>query len=250
MSERAVLITGASRGIGAAIARAFAAAGDRVAVHYAQRADAANGVVASLQGEGHVAVGADLADPEATHGMVGAAIDGLGGLDVLVNNAGVFEPHPITATTYEEWQRGWSTTLDVNLVGAANVTWCAVRHMAANGGGHIVNVSSRGAFRGEPDHPAYGAAKAGLIAFGQSLAQALGPHGIYVTAVAPGFTETEMAAEYLAGEQGDRRRAESPLGRIATPEDVAAAVMFLASPGAEMATGTVLDVNGASFLRM
>ena len=138
--------------------------------------------------------------------------------------------------------------LGVNLVGAANVTWCAVQHMA--GGGHIVNVASRGAFRGEPKAPAYGASKAGIIAFGQSLARALGPLGIAVTSVAPGFTETDMAADELVGEKGDVRRAESPLGRVATPEEVAAAIVFLASPEAVMASGTVLDVNGASYLRM
>ena len=118
------------------------------------------------------------------------------------------------------------------------------------GGGRIVNVSSRGAFRGEPRHPAYGASKAGLIAFGQSLARALGPHGISVTSVAPGFTETDMAGDELVGEGGDARRAESPLGRVATPEEVAAAVVFLASPEATLASGTVIDVNGASYLRM
>jgi 3-oxoacyl-[acyl-carrier protein] reductase len=111
-------------------------------------------------------------------------------------------------------------------------------------------VSSRGAFRGEPTHPAYGASKAAIVSLGQSLARALGPHGISVTSVAPGFVETDMAAEALAGETGDRRRAESPLGRVATPEEVAAAVVFLASPEATMASGSVLDVNGASFLRM
>ena len=118
------------------------------------------------------------------------------------------------------------------------------------GGGRIVNVASRGAFRGEPDQPGYGASKAGLIAFGQSLARSLGPRGIAVTAVAPGFTETDMAADELSGESGVRRRAESPLGRVATPGEVAAAVLYLASPEAEMASGTVLDVNGASYLRM
>jgi 3-oxoacyl-[acyl-carrier protein] reductase len=169
---------------------------------------------------------------------------------VLVNNAGVFEPsHPITDTTYEEWREAWERTLAINLVGPANASWCAVRHMLGAGGGRIVNVSSRGAFRGEPEHPAYGASKAGLIALGQSLARALGPHGIAVTAVAPGFTETDMAADALAGERGAARRAESPLGRVATPEEVAAAVLFLASPDAELTSGTVLDVNGASYLR-
>jgi 3-oxoacyl-[acyl-carrier protein] reductase len=247
--DRAILVTGASRGIGAAVARLFAAGGERVAVHYGANRERAEQVLASLPGTGHVLVGADLEDPYAVRRMVDAAAEGLGGLDVLVNNAGVFEHHPITETTYEQWQSGWEHTLGVNLVGAANVTWCAVQHMA-EGGGHIVNVASRGAFRGEPHAPAYGASKAGMIAFGQSLARALGPHGISVTSVAPGFTETDMAGDELVGEKGVARRAESPLGRVALPEEVAAAVVFLASPEATMASGTVIDVNGASYLRM
>jgi 3-oxoacyl-[acyl-carrier protein] reductase len=249
-TDRAVLVTGASRGIGAAVARAFAENGDRVAVHYGTRRGVAGEVLATMAGDGHVVVGADLADPVAVRAMVDAAAEGLGGIDVLVNNAGIFMPHPIVDSTYEAWQQAWHETLAVNLVGAANVTWCAVRHMLEAGAGRIVNVSSRGAFRGEPEQPAYGASKAGLVAFGQSLARALGPHRIAVTTVAPGWTQTDMAAETLAGPRGDEIRTESALGRVATAEDVAAAVVFLASPGAEMATGTVVDVNGASFLRM
>jgi len=245
---RAVLVTGASRGIGAAVAQAFAAAGDQVAVHYGARREAAMQVRESLPGEGHVVAGADLADPEAVRRMVEEVAAALGGIDVLVNNAGVYEPHAANETTYEEWQAAWKHTLGVNLIGAANVTWCVLRHMGA--GGRIVNVASRGAFRGEPNHPAYGASKAGLIAFGQSLARALGDRRIAVSAVAPGFVETEMAAEELEGESGRRRRAESPLGRVARPEEIAAAVLYLASPEAELASGTVLDVNGASYLRM
>ena len=241
-------MTGASRGIGVAVATAFAGSGDRVAVHYGSREDAARDVLASLPGEGHLVAGADLLDAGAVRRMVDEVAEAFGGIDVLVNNAGIFEPHPITDTSYFEWQESWRRTLGVNLIGAANVTWCAVQHMG--GGGRIVNVASRGAFRGEPDQPGYGASKAGLIAFGQSLARALGPRGIAVTAVAPGFTETDMAADELSGESGVRRRAESPLGRVATPEEVAAAVLYLASPEAEMASGTVLDVNGASYLRM
>jgi 3-oxoacyl-[acyl-carrier protein] reductase len=247
---RAVLVTGASRGIGAAVASAFASAGDRVAVHYGANADKAHDVAASLPGDGHVVVGADLGDPDAVRRMVDEAAAELGGLDVLVNNAGVFEQHPITETSYEEWQQAWQRTLAVNLVGAANVTWCAVQHMVRRGGGRIVNVSSRGAFRGEPRQPGYGASKAGLIAFGQSLARALGPHGISVAAVAPGITDTDMAADALTGAGGDARRAESPLGRLATTGEVAAAVLFLASPEAEFASGSVLDLNGASYLRL
>jgi NAD(P)-dependent dehydrogenase (short-subunit alcohol dehydrogenase family) len=243
-----VLVTGASRGIGAAVAHAVAASGDRVGVHYGSRRDAAVAVRDALPGDGHVVAGADLADPQAVRQMVDEVAEALGGIAVLVNNAGVFEPHAATETTYEEWQKAWTHTLSVNLIGAANVTWCALQHMGP--GGRIVNVSSRGAFRGEPNHPAYGASKAGLIAFGQSLARALGSRQISVTAVAPGFVETDMAATELAGESGRRRRAESPFGRVATPEEIAAAVHWLASPEAELASGTVVDVNGASYLRM
>jgi NAD(P)-dependent dehydrogenase (short-subunit alcohol dehydrogenase family) len=241
-------VTGASRGIGAAIARAFAEAGDRVAVHYGSRRDEAEEVAASLPGDGHVVVGADLADANAVLRMVSEVAGAFGAIDVLVNNAGVFAPHPITETSYEQWQWAWGQTLGVNRVGAANVTSCAVRHMGQ--GGRIVNVASRGAFRGEPGQPAYGASKAGLVAFGQSLARALGPRGIAVTSVAPGYAETDMAADALAGDRGRERRAESPLGRIATPDEVAAAVLYLASPQAELASGAVLDFNGASHLRM
>ncbi|HTU86273.1 MAG TPA: SDR family oxidoreductase [Solirubrobacteraceae bacterium] len=245
---RAVLVTGASRGIGAAVARAFAVSGDRVGLHYRSRRDAALRVLATLPGEGHVVAGADLADPDAIRRVVDEVAGALGGIDVLVNNAGVFERHPVSETTYGEWQEAWKRTLEVNLVGAANVTWCVLRHMGA--GGRIVNVSSRGAFRGEPEQPAYGASKAGLIAFGQSLARAVGERRISVTTVAPGFVETEMAESELAGEGGRRRRAESPLGRVATAEEVAAAVLYLASPEAELASGAVLDINVASYLRI
>jgi len=247
--NRAVLVTGGSRGIGAAIARAFAERGDRVAVHYRDAADAAERVRASLPGDGHLIVQADLTDADAVQAMVDRAADGLGGLDVLVNNAGIYTGHPVLGTSYQEWQAAWRATLDVNLVGAANVTWCAVRHMTAPGGGRIVNVGSRGAFRGEPSHPAYGASKAGLHAFGQSLAIALAPRGITVASVAPGYVETDMTAEELATPVGAAIRAQSPFNRVATPGEVAAAVVYLASPEAAWSSGAVLDLNGASYLR-
>ncbi|HEY9335138.1 MAG TPA: SDR family oxidoreductase, partial [Kribbella sp.] len=195
--NRSVLVTGASRGIGAAAARAFAAAGDRVAVHYSSSPDAAAQVLKELPGTGHVMVQADLADPEAIRTAVDDAARTLGGIDVLVNNAGVYHPHRIRESTYAEWQQAWTDTLAVNLVGPSNVTWCAVRHMPR--GGRIVNVSSRGAFRGEPNQPAYGASKAAIVSFTQSLARALGPEGIAVTAIAPGWTVTDMATVNLAG---------------------------------------------------
>jgi 3-oxoacyl-[acyl-carrier protein] reductase len=250
VSNRGILITGASRGIGAAIAGAFAALGDRVAVHYRDSAGRAAQVAAALPGRGHAVVQADLADPAAVRAMVDAAATALGQIDVLVNNAGVFQPHPITETTYEEWQAAWQATLGVNLIGAANVTWCVVEHMREIGaGGQIINVSSRGAFRGEHGQPAYGASKAGLNAFGQSLARALAPHGITVATVAPGYVETDMAAEVLAGPDGDQIRADSPFGRVGRPDEIAAAVVYLASAPAQWASGAILDLNGASYLR-
>jgi 3-oxoacyl-[acyl-carrier protein] reductase len=254
--SRAVLVTGGSRGIGAAIARAFAERGDQVAVHYREAAAAAAAVRDSLPGEGHVTVQADLADPDAVRAMVDAAAAGLGGLDVLVNNAGIYVDHPVLGTSYADWQAAWQATLGVNLTGAANATWCAVRHMTAGDadrpggpGGRIVNVGSRGAYRGEPAHPAYGAAKAGLHAFGQSLAVALAPHGITVATVAPGYVATDMTAEELATPAGDAIRAQSPFHRVATADEVAAAVVYLASPEAAWSSGAVLDFNGASYLR-
>jgi len=249
VANRAVLVTGSSRGIGRAVAEAFAAAGDRVAIHHRGSPDLAAQVLAALPGTGHAVVQADLADPAAVRHMVDSAARQLGGLDVLVNNAATFTPHPITQTSYEQWQAAWQHTIGVNLIGTANVTWCAVRHMIAAGGGRIVNVSSRGAFRGEPGQPAYGASKAGLNAFGQSLAVALAPHNITVTAVAPGFVQTDMAAAHLQDERGAAIRSQSPFGRVATPEEVAAAVVFLASPQAQWASGAILDLNGASYLR-
>ena len=247
MTNRAILITGASRGIGRETAEAFAALGDRVAVHHRDSAALAEKVRASLPGDGHVVVQADLADPAAVRAMVDAAAQALGGIDVLVNNAGIYQSHPITEVSYEEWQEAWQATLGVNLIGAANATWCAVQHMRP--GGRIVNVSSRGAFRGEPGQPAYGASKAGLNAMGQSLAKALGPRGIAVGTVAPGFVETDMAAERLSSPDGDVIRAQSPFGRVARPAEIAAAVVYLASPDAEWASGTIIDLNGASYLR-
>ena len=249
MEGRAVLVTGAGRGIGAAVAQAFAARGDRVAVHYGHSAAQAAGVLAGLPGDGHLMAQADLADPAAVRRLVDTAAEGLGGLDVLVNNAGVYAAQPVTEGTYEEWLAAWQHTLAVNLTAAANAAWCAVRHMIAAGGGRIINVSSRGAFRGEPDHPAYAASKAGLNALGQSLARALGSHGIAVTTVAPGFVATDMAASTLAGPGGEEIRGQSPFGRVATAAEIAAAVVYLASAEAEWASGAILDLNGASYLR-
>jgi NAD(P)-dependent dehydrogenase (short-subunit alcohol dehydrogenase family) len=247
--SRRVLVTGASRGIGREIARAFAGTGDRVAVHHGSSADLAEQVRVELPGDGHVVVQADMGDAEAVRRAVDTAAEQLGGLDVLVNNAGVFLAHPPLSTSYADWQGAWSRILATNLTGAANAAFCAVPHLMAAGGGAIVNVSSRGAFRGEPDCPAYGASKAGMNALGQSLALALASQNISVATVAPGFVQTEMARAVLDGPGGDAVRAQSPFGRVARPAEVAAAVLWLASPEARFASGAIIDVNGASYLR-
>lgn len=248
-SGKAVLITGASRGVGRACALMFAEQGARVAVHYHTNAQAANLTLEALQGDGHMIVQADVGDPEQVKRMVGEVVLAFGRIDVLVNNAGIYADHPIAETDYETWLAQWRRIVDVNLMGAANAAYWASRHMMETGGGHIVNVSSRGAFRGEPTAPAYGASKAGMNALGQSLAQALAPHNIYVTTVAPGWIATDMATENATGDQAEAIRQQSPLGRIATPEEVAYTVLFLASEGTAFLTGAIVDINGASYLR-
>jgi 3-oxoacyl-[acyl-carrier protein] reductase len=263
--SRGVLVTGASRGVGAAAAKAFAAAGDRVVLHCRGAVDEARAVLAQLPGDGHSVLSGDLGDPAGIPALVEESTASLGRVDVLVNNAALYveEPiagsrrigHPLADTPYDEWVAAWRRTLAVNLEGAAHLTWCVARQMLdvppADGvkKGAIVNVGSRGAYRGEPDVPAYGAAKAGLHALGQSLAVSLAPHDITVTSIAPGFIATDMTEQLLAAPGGDAIRAQSPYGRVATAEEVADAIVWLASPAATWSSGAVLDFNGASYLR-
>ena len=248
--SRAILVTGGAGGIGLAISRRFAAAGDRVGiVHRAASVDRAADALASLTGSGHVLIAADLTDPGTAPDIVAAAVTGLGGLDVLVNNAGTAITHPPRATSFADWQAAWEETVAVNLLGPAHLTFAAVPHLARSGAGRVVNVSSRGAFRGEPDMPAYGASKAALNSFGQSMAVALAPLGIAVATVAPGFVETPMARFADSPERTAAIRAQSPFDRVATPDEIAGAVFWLASAEAEWASGAVLDLNGASYLR-
>jgi 3-oxoacyl-[acyl-carrier protein] reductase len=247
------LITGGSRGIGAAISRTLAARGDRIAVHCQSNVAAAEALVAELPGQGHVVLAADLSDDSAVAKMVACAVESLGTVDVLVNNAGIYVERPIEQTSYEEWNANWHQTIGVNLLGAAAVTWQVVDHLLKRkqgpDGGRIVMVGSRGAYRGEPTAPAYGASKAGLHALTQSLAVALAPRGIVVNAVAPGFVATDMTEHLLGGATGDAIRAQSPFARVATTADIAAAVGWLSSPEAGWTSGAILDANGASYLR-
>ena len=243
-----VLVTGGSRGIGRAVCEEFGRRGAVVAVHYATNEAAAREVVNGLAGNGHVAIPADLGAGGA-RGLIESTIETLGRIDVLVNNAGIYEAHPVLTTSPDDWDASWARTIATNLIGPADLIHAVVPHMVEQGGGRIVNVTSRGAFRGEPAHAAYGASKAGLNSLSQSMAVALAPHNIYVTAVAPGFVETDMASAYLNGPGGDAVKAQSPMGRAASPAEIARVVVFLASPGSESATGSIVDVNGASYLR-
>ncbi|MCA9980056.1 MAG: SDR family oxidoreductase [Anaerolineales bacterium] len=248
-NDKIVLVTGASRGIGRAIAQQFAARGATVAIHYAHNHTAAQETQTQLSGTGHQLFQADLQAPEQAAQLTTAVAKTYGRIDILVNNAGVFIEHPLAETSYEAWQAAWQTVLNTNLVGVANLMYCVGQVMIEQGHGRVVNISSRGAFRGEPLAPAYGASKAGLNALSQSLAKYLAPYNIFVGVVAPGFVETDMAAEHLSGPSGDEIRNQSPLQRVATPDEVAYAALFLAAEETKFMTGAILDVNGASYLR-
>jgi len=248
-TNKTVLVTGGSRGIGKAIAFAFAKKGARVAVLFRSDQVSADKTLAELEGNTHLALKADVADADQVKKALDAVIESFGRLDIVVNNAGIGIYHPLPTTNYKDWQQAWKQTIDANLIGPANICFCAAKHMIDQGGGRIVNITSRGAFRGEPTKAAYGASKAGLNSLSQSLAVALGGYKIFVGAVAPGFVNTELTADRLNGPEGEQIKAQSPFNRVAEPEEVAHAVLFLASEGAEFSTGTIIDVNGASYLR-
>jgi 3-oxoacyl-[acyl-carrier protein] reductase len=247
--NKTVLVTGGSRGIGKAIAKAFADHGARIAFTYVSNEKAAIETLQCLPGGPHMKYKADISNDQEILPMVEAVIHQLGSIDILVNNAGVYIKHPVRDMDFDDWQNAWKRTMDVNLTGPANLCYHAARYMIRQGGGKIINISSRGAFRGEPEYVSYGASKAGLNSMSQSLAKELAPYNIYVGVIAPGFVETDMAKEFLDGPLGDEIRNQSPLKRAAKPEEIAHAVMMFAAEGAEYMTGSIIDVNGASYLR-
>ena len=249
IARTSILITGASGGIGRAAAIECSRRGACIGVHYNGNRERAEATLAQLQGDGHQLFQCDITDPEAIEVLIEDVEQAFGGVDVLVNNAGVSQRHQFTDIDYATWQQTWHRIVTTNLTAASNLSFCAAKKMIARGGGRIVNVSSRGALRGEPLLPWYGASKAGMNAMGQSLAQALGPQGVFVYTVAPGFVETEMAAAVLASAEGDSIRHQSSIGRVAQPEELGKTICFLALEAPEFMTGSIVDVNGASYLR-
>lgn len=249
LQGKVCLVTGASRGIGAAIAGGLADRGARVIVHYGRNRDNAEQVAASLAGEGHIVAGSDLANLESLHEFLAGVAAEAGRLDVLVNNAGVYTKHNPLHSDAAQWLDCWKDVIAVNLIAPAMLCHAAASIMQQEGGGRIINIGSRGAFRGEPDGPAYAASKAGLHALSQSLALALAPQGILVYALAPGFVATDMASALLDGIEGEGIRAQSPLNRVARPDEVAEVACYLATSNAEFLTGGIIDLNGASYLR-
>jgi len=228
-----ILVTGASRGIGAAILTALG--GHKAVGHSSQG------------GGGRIA--ADLAVPGVTEGLWNEALERLDGrIDVLVNNAGIFEEAPLDAP---DWTERWQRTQQVNLVAAAELCRLAVLHFRERGGGgRIVNVASRAAYRGDsPDHWHYAASKGGMVAMTKSIARAYAGEGIYAYTVTPGFTVTGMVEEYLASRGGVASLGDLPIGRPASIDEVAETVRWLATDAPPSATGAVIDVNGASFVR-
>jgi NAD(P)-dependent dehydrogenase (short-subunit alcohol dehydrogenase family) len=231
---RNILITGTSRGIGKAI---FASLGGHNIVGHSSRG-----------GDG--AIAADLDQPGAAEALWAEALERLGGrIDVLVNNAGVFEAAPIDMA-HAEWVQGWERTMRVNLTASAELCRLAVTHFRDNGGGRIVNIASRAAYRGDsPQHWHYAASKAGMVGMTKSIARGYAAEGILAFAVCPGFTASDMVEDYLASRGGQQITADIPLGRVATADEVAETVRWLATDAPASSTGAVIDVNGASYVR-
>jgi NAD(P)-dependent dehydrogenase (short-subunit alcohol dehydrogenase family) len=232
-----LLLTGASRGIGAAPYELLKSGGHNIVGHSSKGSDAL--------------IAGDLTDPTAPRAIWDTALDELGGkIDVLVNNAGIYEAVADNATD-DEWHQAWQRTLTVNLQAAADLSKLAVSHFLDLGiPGRIVNVASRAAFRGDsPQHWHYAASKAALVGMTRTIARGYASDGILAFAVAPGFTVSEMTDEYLAGRGGAKIVADIPLGRVASTDEIAEIIRWLAIDAPASATGSVIDANGASYVR-
>lgn len=242
-----VLLTGGSRGIGAASVRALHASGASVVFTYNREAELATALCGEL-GSRVYAAQCDIADHGALPNLVQETIERLGSIDVLVNNAATFDENPFFGNDYDSWRTRWQRTFDVNLFGAANLSFLVLQHMRERGRGKILNIVSRAAHRGELTFADYGASKAALTNLTKSMARSCARDGIVAIAIAPGFIETDMAAPDLA-ERGEELAAEVPLGYVGKPEEVASIVAFFASDAANYANGATIDVNGGSYVR-
>jgi 3-oxoacyl-[acyl-carrier protein] reductase len=247
LAGKAVLVTGGSRGIGAAAVQAFANAGARVAVHCGRERQRAEDL-ARMVGGGAQAFQADLSDARACKGLWSEVRERFGRVDVLVNNAGVAFGSPLDGED-EAWLAAWSGTLAVNLTALALLCREAIGHFQAHGGGRIINISSRAAFRGDtPDYLAYAASKGGVVALTRSIARGFGKQGIIAFDVAPGFTRTEMAQDFIDQYGEDFAMRDLALSRLTEPGDIAPTLVFLASGLADHATGTTIDLNAGSYV--
>ncbi|HWE45420.1 MAG TPA: SDR family oxidoreductase [Caulobacteraceae bacterium] len=247
-SGKTVLVTGASRGIGAAIAEAFGDAGAFVGVHCGRETAKADAIAARF-GDRAAVFQADLSRLEDCERLWGEALDCFGRIDVLVNNAGVAigspPDEPVT-----RWLADWETTMAVNLTATALLSRAAVAHFQTAGGGRIVNIASRAAFRGDtPDYLAYAASKGGMVALTRSIARGYGKDGVTAFVVAPGFTRTEMAQDFIDQYGEDFAMKDVALSRMTEPKDIAPTVLFLASGLADHATGSTIDINAGSYVR-
>lgn len=249
LSGKTVLVTGGSRGIGAAIVRAVAGAGATVLLHYVKSRDAAEAIRSEIGPSSCHLVAADLGDLDAATTLWQAAVATTPRIDALINNAGIFEPMPVDATM-PDWQRAFAHIMQVNLTAPAELCKLAIQHFRKSGGGRIINIASRAAQRGDaPDQWAYAASKGALVALTKTIARGFAKENILAFSVAPGFTETEMA--YAGTTEADVQRilSEIPLGSMAAPEEVAALVAFLCSDQVRHMTGATFDINGASYVR-
>jgi len=247
--DKVILVTGGTRGIGKAISLAFGKAGGKVAMVYYSNEEEAQKVEIAMRHTDSMILRCDISKPDEVRRMVNNVALKYGRIDILINNAGVYISHEIDKIPYNDWQYKWNKTIAINLNGPANLCFCVANYMLHQGSGKIINITSRGAYRGEPNHPAYGAAKAGLNSLTQSLSKKLAPNNIFVAALAPGFVDTDMAHPYIHGDDGESVLSQSPLNRAATPDEIARAVLFLSSEGINYLTGSIVDMNGASYFR-
>jgi len=248
LSNKVALITGASRGIGRETASRMAEAGALVAINFNRSEEHARSLLEEIGSDRAMLVQADVAKPKDVERMIGAVLERFGRIDILVNNAGWHDYNRFEDDDYEAWQRGWQRTFETNLFGAANAAYLAMRSMRKTGGGRIINVSSRAAWRGETEFADYGASKAGMVNLTRSIARACAKDNIVASCVAPGFTATEIAKHELEV-RGAEILAQIPLGRVGTVDDVAAAILFLASPMASYLNGVTIDINGGSWFQ-